>query len=312
VSEYRQACDRVVRDASEGQTIILAAPVYIGATRELLIEPLEARGFVVGRDVHVAFWPAPNGVAKTRSKPRLIGGATAACALAAVESIGHPGPVEVVATPEMAEAAALAALPRSRVGAAVKRGVDMVVAAIGLVLILPIVLLVAVAIQLDDGGPVVFTQERIGRNGRPFQIRKFRTMVSGAESRLGEVVGLNGIRGPAFQIDRDPRLTRIGGFLRASSIDELPQLWNVLYGDMSLVGPRPAPPVEVAAYEPWHRGRLTVRPGITGLAQVRARSYVEFDEKASLDLEYIVRWSPWLDFAILLQTVPVVLRLTGR
>ena len=120
------------------------------------------------------------------------------------------------------------------------------------------------------------------------------------------------IRGPALQVDRDPRVTRIGSFLRRSSIDELPQLWNVLYGDMSLVGPRPAPPVEVASYEPWHRARLAVRPGITGLAQVRARSYREFDEKASLDLEYIVRWSPRLDFEILLRTVPVVVRLTGR
>ena len=312
VAEYREVCAGVVRDAVNGQTIILAAPVFIGATRELLIQPLAARGFVVGRDIHVAFCPTPVGAGKPRSRPRVVGGATSECALAAIAATGSRGPVEVVVTPELAEASALAALPRSRVGAALKRGIDLAVAAVGLVLMLPIFVLVALAIRLDDGGPILFSQERVGQNGRLFRIRKFRTMVAGAESRLDEVVGLNGIRGPAFQIDRDPRLTRLGRFLRKSSIDELPQLWNVLSGDMSLVGPRPAPLVEVNAYEPWHQGRLTMRPGITGLAQVRARSYVEFDEKAGYDIEYIMRWSPLLDFVILLQTVPVVLRLTGR
>ena len=137
-------------------------------------------------------------------------------------------------------------------------------------------------------------------------------MTDDAEERLGEVLHLNTIRGPAIQIDGDPRVTRIGGFLRRSSLDELPQLWNVLVGEMSLVGPRPAPIVEVAAYKPWHRRRLAVKPGLTGLAQVRARKYREFDVKAGLDLQYVDHWSPWLDVRILLETVPSVLRFTGR
>ena len=295
-----------------GQTIVLGTPVYVGATRDFLIRPLEQRGLIVGRDVHVAFWPERTRPARSRTRPQLVGGATFECALAAVQSLATNGPAEVVTSPEMAEASALASFPRSRVGAWMKRVVDVGVAALGLAFILPLLGAVAAAIYLDDGGPALFTQERIGLNGRSFRIRKFRTMVADAEDRLGEVAGLNGIRGPAFQIDRDPRLTRIGGFLRLTSLDELPQLWNVLRGDMSLVGPRPAPPVEVLAYEPWHRTRLTMRPGITGLAQVRARSYVEFDEKANLDLEYIVRWSPLLDIQIMLRTIPVVVRLSGR
>jgi lipopolysaccharide/colanic/teichoic acid biosynthesis glycosyltransferase len=312
MTKLRAACDRAVASVMPGQTIVLGTPVYVGATRDLLITPLEQRGLIVGRDVHVAFWPARTRPAQSGTRPTLVGGATVDCALAAVQSLAANGPAEVVSSPEMAEASALASFPRSRVGAWMKRVGDVAVAALGLVLLLPVLGGVAAAIYLDDGGPALFTQERIGLNGRSFRIRKFRTMVPDAEDRLGEVAGLNGIHGPAFQIDGDPRLTRIGGFLRRTSLDELPQLWNVLRGDMSLVGPRPAPPVEVLAYEPWHRTRLTMRPGITGLAQVSARSYVEFDEKASLDLEYIVRWSPLLDLQILLRTIPVVLRRSGR
>ena len=308
----RAACDRAVASVTAGQTLVLGTPVYVGATRDLLIRPLEERGFVVGRDVHVAFWPSRTPSPRPGVRPQLVGGATVACALAAVQLLPDNGPAEVVALPEMAEASALAGFPRSRVGASLKRAGDVLVAALGLAFLLPLLALTALAIRLADGGPALFTQERVGLNGRLFRIRKFRTMVPGAEARLDEVAGLNGIRGPAFQIDRDPRLTRIGGFLRKCSIDELPQLWNVLRGDMSLVGPRPAPPVEVAAYEPWHRTRLMMRPGITGLAQVQARSYVDFDLKASLDLEYIVRWSPLLDIEVLLRTVPVVFRLSGR
>jgi lipopolysaccharide/colanic/teichoic acid biosynthesis glycosyltransferase len=312
MATLRTACDRAVASATAGQTIVLGTPIYVGATRDLLIRPLEQRGFVVGRDVHVAFWPTRTPAQTSRARPQLVGGATVACALAAVQLLPSNGPAEVVALPEMAEAHALAGFPRSRLGAFAKRTGDIIVSALGLALLLPFLVLTAAAIRLADGGPALFTQERVGLNGRPFQIKKFRTMVPGAEDRLDEVAGLNGIRGPAFQIDRDPRLSRIGGILRKCSIDELPQLWNVLRGDMSLVGPRPAPPVEVMAYEPWHRTRLTMRPGITGLAQVQARSYVDFDEKASFDLEYIVRWSPLLDIQILLRTIPVVLRLSGR
>ena len=308
----REACDRAVASATAGQTLVLGTPVYVGATRDLLIRPLEQRGFVVGRDVHVAFWPARSSTLKPAGRPQLVGGATPECALAAVELLADNGPAEVVALPEMAEASALAGFPRSRVGAWMKRTGDVLVSALGLAVLLPLLALTAMAIRLADGGPALFTQERVGLNGRTFRIWKFRTMVPGAEARLDEVAALNGIRGPAFQIARDPRLTRIGGFLRKCSIDELPQLVNVLRGEMSLVGPRPAPPVEVAAYEPWHRNRLMMRPGITGLAQVEARSYVDFDLKASLDLEYIVRWSPLLDIEVLLRTIPVVFRLSGR
>jgi lipopolysaccharide/colanic/teichoic acid biosynthesis glycosyltransferase len=312
MTKLRAACDRAVASVMLGQTIVLGTPVYVGATRDLLITPLEQRGLIVGRDVHVAFWPTRTRSARSRTRPTLVGGATVECALAAVQSLATNGPAEVVSSPEMAEASAIASFPRSRVGAWMKRVGDVAVATLGLVLLLPVLGAVAAAIYLDDGGAALFTQERIGLNGRSFRIRKFRTMVPDAEDRLGEVAELNGIRGPAFQIDGDPRLTRIGGFLRRTSLDELPQLWNVLRGDMSLVGPRPAPLVEVLAYEPWHRTRLTMRPGITGLAQVRARSYVDFDEKASLDLDYIVRWSPLLDIQILLRTIPVVFRLSGR
>jgi lipopolysaccharide/colanic/teichoic acid biosynthesis glycosyltransferase len=309
----RRACADVVRVATKGQTIILASASHVGCTRDLLITPLRRRGFEIGRDINVAFCPVGGTQAgRTAARPAVVGGATPGCAGTVAGLVGQLGTVRIVDTPEEAEASVLAALPRSRAGAAVKRAVDILLAAIGLLLLVPVFVPVALVILLDSGGPIHFTQTRIGQNGRHFRMLKFRTMVNGAEARLGEVLQLNQIRGPAFQIEDDPRLTRIGRFLRRTSIDELPQLWNVLRGEMSLVGPRPAPPVEVEAYEPWHRARLTARPGITGLAQVRARSYRDFDEKATLDLEYICHWSLWLDFVILLRSVPVVLGLTGR
>jgi lipopolysaccharide/colanic/teichoic acid biosynthesis glycosyltransferase len=141
---------------------------------------------------------------------------------------------------------------------------------------------------------------------------KFRTMVDGAESMLAALRDRNRIVGPGFQLDDDPRVTRLGRTLRRSSLDELPQLWNVLRGDMSIVGPRPAPMTEVGAYECWHRRRLSAKPGITGLAQVEARSYREFNQKANLDLQYIDRWSLGLDFQILFRTVRVLARRNGR
>jgi lipopolysaccharide/colanic/teichoic acid biosynthesis glycosyltransferase len=308
-----ETCATVADAAIAGQTIILASASYVGSTRDLLIAPLERRGFVIGRDVHVAFSAVPTAATLGQSgRPHLLGGATPECADVAAAFVSQMGAVEVVYTLEEAEASALAGPPRSRLGAAVKRAIDIAIASAGLLLMLPILALIAMAIILDDGRPILFTQERIGLNGHRFRVRKFRTMVDGAEARLHEVLEMNQIRGPGFQIDRDPRVSRIGGFLRTSSLDELPQLWNVLRGEMSLVGPRPAPLFEVAAYEPWHRRRLTVKPGITGLAQIRARSYREFNEKATLDLQYIDQWSLWLDLKILLQTGPTVLRFTGR
>ena len=311
LSALGRACADVVAAARPGQTLIMTSASYVGCARDLLLIPLAKRGLVAGRDIHVAVSPEPvPGAPKRRG--RFVGGATAACTLAAAAVLEPVGPIIAALTLEDAEAASMATDGPSRLGAVAKRLVDVVGASIGLLLAAPLLLVVALGVISDSRGPILFTQDRVGRNGRLFRFRKFRTMTDDAEERLGEVLHLNTIRGPAIQIDGDPRVTRIGGFLRRSSLDELPQLWNVLVGEMSLVGPRPAPIVEVAAYKPWHRRRLAVKPGLTGLAQVRARNYREFDVKAGLDLQYVDHWSPWLDVRILLETVPSVLRFTGR
>jgi lipopolysaccharide/colanic/teichoic acid biosynthesis glycosyltransferase len=152
---------------------------------------------------------------------------------------------------------------------------------------------------------------RSGLNGRPFRLLKFRTMVEGAEERLSEVSHLNEMSGPVFKSARDPRLTGVGKLLRRFSIDELPQLWNVLAGDMSVVGPRPPLPEEVARYEAWQRRRLSMKPGLTCLWQISGRNEIpDFDRWMALDLKYIDTWTPFLDFKILLLTVPIVL--SGR
>jgi exopolysaccharide biosynthesis polyprenyl glycosylphosphotransferase len=202
--------------------------------------------------------------------------------------------------------------PDRAIAMTVKRLIDVVGAGLGLVFLSPVFALVALDLLLDDGRPVLFAQERIGMHGRRFRMYKFRTMVRGAEAMMSDVLHLNRIVGPGFQLDDDPRVTRRGRMLRKSSLDELPQLWNVLVGDMSIVGPRPAPISEVAAYDVWHRRRLSAKPGITGLAQIEARSYREFDQKANLDLQYIDRWSLGLDFRILIRTVRLLFRTNGR
>ena len=312
-SSLAETCATVAEAAIPGQTIIVASASYVGSTREFLIGPLERRGFVVGQDVHVAFCaPFPNVTEAQARRVHHLGGATPDCAKVAAGIVGQLAAVDIASTLERAEATALGGRPRSRLAAGAKRAFDIVVATTAIIVLLPILLLIALAILLDDGRPILFSQERVGQNGHRFRFWKFRTMVDGAEARLDEVLALNQIRGPGFQLDHDPRVTRIGRFLRKGSLDELPQLWNILRGDMSLVGPRPAPPVEVAAYEPWHRRRLSAKPGLTGLAQIRARSYVDFDEKATHDLAYIDQWSLLLDLKILLLTVPTVLRFTGR
>ena len=197
--------------------------------------------------------------------------------------------------------------PDRMIALVVKRAFDISVAGLAMIVGSPILLLIAVSIRLRDGAPVIFRQTRIGLHGRRFEMIKFRTMERDAEGRLDELIGESEVTGAAFKMTADPRVTRSGRFLRRISADELPQLWNVLRGDMSLVGPRPALPKEVDSYDMWHRRRLSMKPGITGLWQVSARRSASFDTWAELDLSYIDRWSLWLDLKILARTVPAAL-----
>lgn len=198
------------------------------------------------------------------------------------------------------------------VGLIAKRVIDIAGAAIGLVILSPLLAITALVIRVQDGPPVLFRQTRVGLHGRPFTIFKFRTMIVGAEERLDEVLHLNERSGAAFKASDDPRMTRTGAWLRKTSIDELPQLWNVLTGSMSLVGPRPPLPTEVAEYDVWHRRRLSMKPGITGLWQVEARHEPDFDRWVEHDLVYIDGWSIWLDVKILLKTLPALVAHGGR
>jgi exopolysaccharide biosynthesis polyprenyl glycosylphosphotransferase len=199
----------------------------------------------------------------------------------------------------------------SRGGRLVKRVLDFTLAVLGLLLSAPLWLLVALAIKLESPGPAVFTQRRVGEKGRLFEIHKFRSMRKGAEEQQAELRARNEASGPLFKIKDDPRLTRLGPFLRRYSLDEIPQLWNVVRGEMSIVGPRPGLPSEVAQYQPWHRQRLEVPPGITGLWQVSGRSDLTFDEMCLLDIYYIENWSLRLDLSIMLRTIPRVLFAQG-
>ena len=198
------------------------------------------------------------------------------------------------------------------VGLFIKRVLDIVASAFGLIILSPILLITALVIRLRDGSPVLFRQERVGLHGRPFTILKFRTMVRDAEEQLDDVQHLNERSKVAFKATNDPRITPIGRWLRRSSIDELPQLWNVLTGRMSLVGPRPPLPSEVDEYDVWHRRRLSMKPGITGLWQVEARHEPDFDRWVEHDLVYIDGWTLWLDFKILAKTLPAMLTQGGR
>jgi exopolysaccharide biosynthesis polyprenyl glycosylphosphotransferase len=194
-----------------------------------------------------------------------------------------------------------------------KRGMDLLCAGVGLLLLSPLLTLIALAIKLDSRGPVFFAQERVGRGGQTFRMLKFRTMRVGADAEKATLAHLN-TSGDArlFKIPNDPRVTRVGAILRKWSVDELPQLFNVLLGDMSLVGPRPFFEKDLATYHEHHFGRLGALPGITGLWQVSGRSSItDFEEVVRLDCEYIHRWSIWLDLEILLKTLPAVLRRTG-
>jgi exopolysaccharide biosynthesis polyprenyl glycosylphosphotransferase len=192
----------------------------------------------------------------------------------------------------------------------VKRLMDVVIASVVLVVSSPILLTMAVVIKLTSPGPVIFRQQRAGFHGRPLRMYKFRTMVAGAEQIRDQVIHLNEMNGPVFKAADDPRLTPVGRFLRRTSLDELPQLVNVLKGEMSLVGPRPLPLYEASRIKGAQRRRLALRPGITGLWQVSGRSMVEFEEWMAMDLRYVDQWSLFLDLIILVKTIPTVL--TGK
>jgi exopolysaccharide biosynthesis polyprenyl glycosylphosphotransferase len=197
-------------------------------------------------------------------------------------------------------------------GLIVKRVLDVVGSAVGLILLSPLVIGTAIVLRVREGPPIFFRQTRVGLHGRPFKIYKFRTMIPDAEEQLDDIWHLNERSRVAFKATDDPRITRVGSFLRRTSIDELPQLWNVLTGSMSLVGPRPPLPSEVEEYDIWHRRRLSMKPGITGLWQVEARHDPDFDRWVEHDLVYIDGWSVWLDLKILLKTLPALMTHGGR
>jgi len=202
-------------------------------------------------------------------------------------------------------------VPQSQGTLLMKRALDIAGSLAAILLFVPVMLATAIAIKIDCEGPVFFKQVRSGRNGRKFVMYKFRSMCIDAEARRAELEKLNEMDGPVFKMTHDPRITRVGRFIRKTSIDELPQLFNVLLGHMSLVGPRPPLPSEVAQYEAWQRRRLSVRPGITGMWQVSGRNNIDFAKWMELDLKYIDNWSLWLDVKILFQTVPAVLLRSG-
>jgi lipopolysaccharide/colanic/teichoic acid biosynthesis glycosyltransferase len=192
-----------------------------------------------------------------------------------------------------------------------KRALDVTICLLLLVFVVPLLLLCILAIRLDTPGPALFTQDRTGRDGRRFRMLKLRTMVANAEELKPALAHLNVLPPPDFKILDDPRITRVGRFLRATSLDELPQLWNVLVGEMSLVGPRPPLPHEVERYEEDVNRRLLTKPGITGLWQVSGRSNLSWEESVKIDLYYVENWSITGDLVILLKTVRAVIGSTG-
>jgi lipopolysaccharide/colanic/teichoic acid biosynthesis glycosyltransferase len=201
---------------------------------------------------------------------------------------------------------------RWRVERRLKRAFDIVVSLLLLLVLAPVLVAIGLLVGLTSEGPVFYHWKVLGCRARPFLGYKFRTMVPNAEALKAEMLARNEMTGPVFKMRNDPRVTPVGRFLRKYSLDELPQLWSVLRGDMSLVGPRPPSPEEFAAFKPWQRGKLAVTPGITCLWQVMGRSEIsDFDDWARLDLEYIANWTFWLDLKILARTVPVVVRGRG-
>jgi exopolysaccharide biosynthesis polyprenyl glycosylphosphotransferase len=193
----------------------------------------------------------------------------------------------------------------------IKRGFDIMASSMGIILFLPLMVPLAFLIKLESPGPIFFRQIRVGKNRRHFQCFKFRSMVADAEVLKEDISYLNEAEGPMFKIRNDPRITILGRFMRRSSLDELPQLFNVFKGDMSIVGPRPQIPSEVERYQPWHYRRLEVIPGITCLWQVSGRSSIGFEEWMHLDMEYVRRRNFLFDIKILLQTLPAIIARKG-
>jgi exopolysaccharide biosynthesis polyprenyl glycosylphosphotransferase len=194
---------------------------------------------------------------------------------------------------------------------AIKRSIDVVLSALAILVVSPLVVVIAVAVRLDSRGPALFTQPRAGRHGKPFRILKFRTMCHDAEERISEVLSVDDLREPMFKVRGDPRVTRVGRFLRRTSLDELPQLFNVLRGDMSLVGPRPEEVWLVKRYEETQRFRLEMRPGLTGPMQIHGRGELDFQERMAVEREYVENYSLRKDVRILLRTVSTIFRGRG-
>lgn len=193
----------------------------------------------------------------------------------------------------------------------VKRSFDLVMATIGLILLSPIMLWISFLIKKEDHGPVFYKQVRVGKNGKTFQMYKFRSMFVNADQMLDKLKAQNDVNGPMFKMKNDPRITKIGHFIRKHSLDELPQFFNVIKGDMSLVGPRPPLPSEVAEYSEYDKQRLYVIPGCTGLWQATERNEVGFNEMVQLDIEYIKRANVWFDLWIIWKTVEIMVKPNG-
>jgi lipopolysaccharide/colanic/teichoic acid biosynthesis glycosyltransferase len=192
-----------------------------------------------------------------------------------------------------------------------KRVVDVVSSVFFLTVLAPLLLIAAIAVKVTSDGPLLYMQERVGKNGKTFRLAKFRSMRNGADGELEQYQHLNEMDGPVFKIKEDPRITPVGRIMRKYSIDELPQLFHVLTGKMSLVGPRPPLPAEVATYDEWQRQRLLTKPGITCIWQVSGRNDLDFETWVSMDIEYIRTWKATLDLVILLKTIPAVISARG-
>ncbi len=222
-------------------------------------------------------------------------------------AIGRMAMEEVSGLPALA----FTTTPTDEVALVLKRAFDIAASAIALVLLAPVFTIVAVAVRLDSNGPIFFRQRRVGLHGRAFVFYKFRSMCVDAEARLESLRQFSEVTGPVFKMRQDPRVTRVGHFIRRTSLDELPQFWNVLKGEMSIVGPRPPTPDEVRKYKPWQRRRLSMKPGITCTWQVSGRSDIDFERWMELDLAYIDNWSFWRDLQICFKTIPAVLSSRG-